>query len=561
MTLAGKTYAGLISAFIVVLLSGVACFYSLTRLTQEDESVRQTDRGLEQLGTVLELLVEQQNGLRGFVLTGRDDFLLPYERARTELPGELAVLRMLLGNDPSQRDRLDELDHVAAERLAWSEEEIDLRRTQGMQGAIAHVAIGRGDAIIRHARSLITTMQNDTRHLLRARTAADRDAARVAFSLAVLASMGILIVVVLSTSLLRRVLSAEKALRSNNDFLESLLEASPIGLLLIRDPEGEHVEMNRAAQDMVGRRLERVAQYEELLFTPEGAEVSPDRFPSTRALKGERFAWTEYLVHGKKGMVPVVGSAAPVLDRHGNLQGAVVAFQDITPVKDLERLRAEWNSVVAHDLRQPLYVIDLTAQALASRSPTTELRPALERIRDAVARLERMIQDLLDLSRLDARQLALSRVAVDVRHLVQAGVDRAAMGVSSRHFEVRASSELPEVDADPDRVAQVLDNLLTNALKYSDPGTPVVVEISPERDDVSVAVTNQGQGIAPLELPFLFRRFHRTDEARRSGVKGIGLGLYITRELVEAQGGHISVESTPGSTTTFRFTLPVHRAA
>jgi signal transduction histidine kinase len=157
-----------------------------------------------------------------------------------------------------------------------------------------------------------------------------------------------------------------------------------------------------------------------------------------------------------------------------------------------------------------------------------------------------MINDLLELSRLDAKQLALAKEPVDVGALVRAGVARAALTGGARPFEVRCPEALPPVSADPDRVAQVLDNLLSNALKYGAAGTPITVNVEARQDEVAVSVTNSGSGIAPEELPRLFRRFHRTDEARRSGVKGIGLGLYITRELVEAHGGRIDAESEPG---------------
>ncbi len=103
---------------------------------------------------------------------------------------------------------------------------------------------------------------------------------------------------------------------------------------------------------------------------------------------------------------------------------------------------------------------------------------------------------------------------------------------------------------------QAMDNLLSNAIKYGRPGAPIVVDVASSGQEVSVAVTNEGEGIAPEDLRRLFQRFERTDRAKHSAVKGVGLGLHITRGLVEAHGGHLEVESTPGGTTTFRFTLP-----
>ena len=354
---------------------------------------------------------------------------------------------------------------------------------------------------------------------------------------------------------------AEREREETLGWLRQVLEASPVGLLLIRGARGDRVEANRRAEEMLGRSVETVEEYVGKILTPDGQVVAREDLPSTRALRGERVTWAEYGMRNAKGrVIPVVGTAAPVLDPSGRIQGAVVVYQDITPVKDLERLRAEWNSVVAHDLRQPLNVIGLSTQVLLAKASTKELRAPLDRIADAARRLERMIQDLFDLSRLDARQLELSRELVDVLALAQAGVDRASIAAPDRQFCLSASGVVPNVDADPDRLAQVMDNLLSNAVKYGTPSAPVLVEVRGEHDRVSVAVTNEGAGIAKEELPRLFQRFHRTDEARRSGVRGIGLGLYITRELVEAHGGEMTAESTPGATTTFRFTIPVARS-
>jgi signal transduction histidine kinase len=122
------------------------------------------------------------------------------------------------------------------------------------------------------------------------------------------------------------------------------------------------------------------------------------------------------------------------------------------------------------------------------------------------------------------------------------------------------AGDVPAADADPDRVAQVMENLLTNAVKYGEGGTPIVVAVGREAEHVAVSVTNRGKPFAPDDLARLFQRFHRTDSAKRQRIKGSGLGLYITRSLVEAHGGRISVESASQGQITFRFTLPTAAA-
>jgi signal transduction histidine kinase len=238
--------------------------------------------------------------------------------------------------------------------------------------------------------------------------------------------------------------------------------------------------------------------------------------------------------------------------------GAVVAFQDVSAAKELERLRAEWASVVAHDLRQPLHTISLYAQLIQrQKNQDPETREVAERIRAAGNRMNRMIGDLMDLSRLDARRLELSRQRLDLGDVVREAIERFRLEAPERVVDMRVAGEIRPVSADPDRMAQVLDNLLSNALKYSTPGTPIEVTVRGGDREVTIAVTNEGLGIAPEETSSLFQRFQRAADAKRAKIKGIGLGLYITRELVEAHGGQLTVESVPGAKTTFCFTVPV----
>jgi signal transduction histidine kinase len=116
---------------------------------------------------------------------------------------------------------------------------------------------------------------------------------------------------------------------------------------------------------------------------------------------------------------------------------------------------------------------------------------------------------------------------------------------------------VPEVYADADRITQVLENLLTNAVKYGEAGTPIAIGIAREGGEVAVSVTNEGRAMTPEEITSIFQRFQRTSAAKLQRVQGVGLGLYITRSLVEAHGGRITVESSPAGETTFHFTLPV----
>jgi PAS domain S-box-containing protein len=360
-----------------------------------------------------------------------------------------------------------------------------------------------------------------------------------------------------------RDISARKDVERERDeslrWMRAVQEQAPFGLLLVHDPQGERLELNARAQQLLEEEPRSLEDARSIMLTPEGQPIDADAWPIRRALRGDRMVNAEYLLHNAAGrIVPTALTAGPIVGPDGAVLGALVAFDDISPAKELERLRVEWSSVIAHDLRQPLGSISLGAQLLARGTDDPKLLKGFERIHAAANRLNRMVGDLMDLSRLEARRLELVRQRVDVPALVRGCVEQIAAQAEGRIFDVCVDGHVPDAHADPDRIAQVMENLLTNAVKYGKAGTRVVTGIA--RDsirEVAVAVTNEGRALDAEELGRIFQRFRRTESARLEGIQGVGLGLYISRSLVEAHGGHITAESTPAGVTTFRFTLPV----
>ena len=167
-----------------------------------------------------------------------------------------------------------------------------------------------------------------------------------------------------------------------------------------------------------------------------------------------------------------------------------------------------------------------------------------------------MIEDLLDAARFEGGQLNLHKQTVDLHAYLGDLLQRASAMLDTSRIRVEFALELPAVAADADRLDRIFINLLSNAVKYSTPGTPIIISVKQQAEAVLIAVTDQGPGISPDDLPHLFQRFYRVKSSAQK-TEGIGLGLYITRLLVEAHGGHIWVESTPGKGSTFSFTLPL----
>jgi len=264
---------------------------------------------------------------------------------------------------------------------------------------------------------------------------------------------------------------------------------------------------------------------------------------------------------GSTGWVAARGEN--VRDENGKVVAISGTVEDITQLKELQRMREEWTSVIAHDLRQPIGFIAMASDFLPTLNPgamSEKEKDMAQRIRAAALALARMVDDLLDMSLLEADRLKLERDWIDPRLLVKDTIDRVTHLTSDAHIKVVEEEGLAPVYVDPMRINQVLGNLISNAVKYGDKKSEIVVHLNRQDGEVEVAITNHGKGIEPEDLPRIFSRFMRSRSAHGSGVRGLGLGLYIAKGVVKAHGGRMWAESTPGDTTTFHVTLPTATA-
>ncbi|MDC3958950.1 PAS domain S-box protein [Polyangium jinanense] len=348
-----------------------------------------------------------------------------------------------------------------------------------------------------------------------------------------------------------------EALSTERRWLRAVIDGSPIGIVLCELENGARYVMNRRAEELLGvanSDPDALGKIRKRLRLPDGTPVPRGDLSIERGMRGEVVTGREMLIRAPdKPDVPVLTNASPIHSDAGQHLGTVVTYEDITPLKELERMRQEWTSVVAHDLRQPVTTITTLASMLARSSADPTARRRAERIVESAERLGRMIGDLLDLSRIEAHRLELVRAPTDIpellAHVIEASGDRERVTLS-------ICGDLPVVSVDAQRLEQVAENLLSNALKYGTPGTPIEVVAERRGAEIMVAVRNQGPGIVAEDMRTLFERFKR-GRAQGGSIKGLGLGLYIVRGLVEAHGGRVHAESVPGESTTFTFSLPI----
>lgn len=329
------------------------------------------------------------------------------------------------------------------------------------------------------------------------------------------------------------------------------LEAVVSGMVdgvIATDRYGTIILTNRAAADFLGPQDSR------------GRRTVPGT--RLRALLAEAAAHgrvsAEELPPAEGGDRLIEVHCAPIAGNGGRPNGAVAVLRDVTDLRRLERLRRELTANVSHELRTPLTSIKGFAETLLGGAMRDEAtcRHFLEIIDKESDRLVKLVDDLLDLSRLEGKRISLELGQVDVGELVTETVARLRPLAGTRDFQLRPAT--PEVIAlaDRDRLAQVLTNLLDNAIKFTPNGGCIAVGWRAANGEVEISVADSGQGIADADLPHVFERFYKADRARASVPGGSGLGLAITRHIVEAHGGRIRVASTPGAGTTFTFTIP-----
>ncbi|MGE5674530.1 MAG: two-component system histidine kinase PnpS [Mycobacterium leprae] len=240
--------------------------------------------------------------------------------------------------------------------------------------------------------------------------------------------------------------------------------------------------------------------------------------------------------------------------------GVLLVMRDVTRSRKLEQMRTEFVSNVTHELRTPLTAIHGFAETLlegALEDPDTA-RHFVGIIQRESTQLKNLIEDLLDLSRIESGKMKIKKepVAIGLLLTETAGRFAARAAELGLRFSLNVPPELPAIGGDPQRLAQVLVNLIDNALKYTPSGGSVTVTAADTGSTVTITVADTGIGIPQVDLPRIFERFYRVDKARSRATGGTGLGLSIVKHIVEAHGGSISVASTVGQGTSFAFTLP-----
>jgi PAS domain S-box-containing protein len=564
-------------AVLMLITAGIGAFGTMS-LYDSEAQVQHSNEIRSSLGQLLALARDAETGQRGFVITGRDEYLEPYSDAAPQIAREFDRLSSLLKGDVRQEQRLAKLRALMDRKHQELAKVIDMRRTQGFEAAQAIIMTDTGKAFMDQARATVAEMEDHVEKQLAARQA---NARRIR-DLAVLSGLasGVLTLLVYASfgyvarRLLGDLAESARSLFDQKELLEVTLASIGDGVVAT-DIDGRVTFFNRVAQALSGWRGEEALgrPVGDILRLERTSDDSVAENPAITAMRERRSVdhSSGVVLVGQDGQrTHVDANGAPTFDPEGRLVGSVLVLHDVTERERAERQirqRTEelarsnrdleqFAYVASHDLQEPLRAVAGPLQLLQRRYQGQLDARADEFIGHAVdgaTRMQTLIDDLLSYSRVG--RLEDPKQQVPAEQALEFALKNLAVVIDETGAQIEHEA-LPVVQAISSQLALLFQNLIGNAIKFrSKERTPVIrVRAEPLGREWRFLVADNGIGISEQYFERIFVIFQRLHTRRE--YPGTGLGLALCKRIVEHHGGKIWVESTPGEGTTFYFTVP-----
>jgi len=312
-------------------------------------------------------------------------------------------------------------------------------------------------------------------------------------------------------------------------------------------------------KEAIGKKYDKI-----LNFIFEKDEEANDQFIKEAITTGriKEVANHTLLVRKDGTKIPVADSAAPLKDKDGKVIGCVVVFRDVTKEREVDKMKTEFVSLASHQLRTPLSAIKWFLEMVLNGDAgkiNSEQKEYLQQAFDSNERMVKLVNDLLNVSRLEMGRLAVQPEPTDLVNLCQALISelKPLFKAHNLNFKFSKPTGLKLINLDPKLISQVIGNFLSNAIKYTQGGGQVELAISLEKEKVKVSVKDSGIGIPKIQQVKIFQKFFRADNVVSRDTEGTGLGLYVAKKVIEVSGGEIGFTSVENKGTTFWFTLPL----
>ena len=539
-----RAWGGFLLVIALVGVSASSISQRLEGAAAARAAVEATSDRIDRLDLLLRQMLDAEVGQRGYVIAGDRRFLEPYRASAAEVDETLTMIGRDARPAAVERQRFARLRQLIAAKFRFMNRTIELRRAQGLDAAAVAVAGLDGKRLMDAIRANIAEMIAYERTQLINRSGVlqreERQTQRVVYATLVGALLLVLAIGLMLLRELRARLRAQRGARQAATLLRVSMDN--IGAaVLVADPQGRIV----------------ISNAELLRMLPE-AEAD-DRPEVIAAELGLVAAGKPFLFERELNGATVIVRGVPLPnDRF------LITYLDISAARRAERLKREFVSTVSHELRTPVTSIRGSLGMLAgplSAGLSDKQRPLVDIALRNADRLSLLVNDILDVEKIESGQMEFDLQACDVNQLLSdaAETNRAYADARDVVLTLGTLARPLTVWADPHRMQQVMANLISNAVKFSDPGAIVTLTAEESDDGARVSVNDRGPGVPEAFKARIFERFAQADATDTRAKGGTGLGLSIAKAIVEKHGGRLSFSSTPGDTT-FTFSVPLSSA-
>jgi PAS domain S-box-containing protein len=552
---------------LVLIAAGVISWRAVEQLANTGDEVLRAKELELSLERLLSTLRDAETGQRGFLLSGSEEYLTPYHDALRELDNRIITVEVRLKARDGTAAQLEALRVLVQRKLGELARTIDLLRDGDRNAALSLVRSDEGritmDSIRAFVGQRVLVEQRNVERLLET-----RDAALVATVRATLAvcALAILLMLLLAYIVKRdsaRVRESEERLATTlRSIGDAVIATDEKGLITMMNPVAETLTAWPLAEAK-GRSLDDIFRIvnEDTRETVESPVAKVLREGGIVGLANHT------VLIGKNGVETAIeDSGAPIAGNDGAITGVVLVFRDATQERAAQnalliadRRKDEFLATLAHELRNPLAPIRQSVRIASHADVTPEqMRWSLSVIERQAAHMARLLDDLLDVSRVTRGRLEVRRERVEIRGIVEAAVETAQPVIDAGKHRLRL--ELPaeplHIDADAMRIAQVLGNLLTNAAKYTPPQGEIRLTAARDGDEVVLRVIDNGIGLKPDDLPRIFAMFAQVTPTVDRKEGGLGIGLALSKALIGLHGGRLDAHSAgPGKGSEFTVRL------
>lgn len=586
-----KIIAAFSTSIIILVLIGVYSFFAVNNYKISSNWVRHTEDVMSEGQQLFTYLQDIETSGRGYAISGREYYLHPYNNAYQKIDGSFEKLKILTEDNPIQQKLLDSLKPYITKKQEITKNIIDARKLHGFAAAQETILTDVGENSMRYCRSFMRKFNNNENDLLTTRMKETKEGF-INVIVTVITSIFISIIFILVALYFylrdnKIRIKSEREVKESELRLRGFLNALPLGILVV-DAKGKAYYANKKSKEILGRDIadntaRNFIRDGHSLFEAGTERPYPlDKMPAVRALQGESEICVEDMeVLKDQKRIPVRINASPVYDSDGNIVYSIQAFEDITEAKlaaqellkakqvaeDALLLKEAFLANMSHEIRTPMNAIIGFTDILAKRNLGSQEREYIKAIKGSGENLLRIINDILDISKIEANMMIFEDHPLSIRELFKSLHTMLMSKAQEKKLDLLfiAGTDIPNIVlGDPTRLTQILINLVSNALKFTNKGNiTVFANVKTETAEhyhIEFVVKDTGIGIPVEKLQNIFERFRQAEPHTTRNYGGTGLGLSIAKQLVELQGGQISIQSRVNIGSVFTFVIPFKKA-